>query len=134
MLQCEFFQVNRLALDQTNTMSVLDILRRLSVMGPGGLTRERAPFSIRDISSSQYGRICPVRSPEGQNIGLVTYLACYARVNEYGFLETPYKKVAPVKKDGKTRMKIEEEIIYLPPDDEKILHHQRRYCRDEEGF
>ena len=104
-------------------------------MGPGGLTRERAPFSIRDISSSQYGRICPVRSPEGQNIGLVTYLACYARVNEYGFLETPYKKVAPVKKGGKTRMKIEEEIVYLPPDDEeKYYITSGDIARDEEGF
>ena len=133
----EFFRVNRLStiLDQTNPLSELDNLRRLSVMGPGGLTRERAPFSIRDISSSQYGRICPVRSPEGQNIGLVTYLACYARVNEYGFLETPYKRVAPVKKDGKTRMKIEEEIIYLPPDDEeKYYITSGDIARDEEGF
>jgi len=117
----EFFRTNRLStiIDQTNPLSELDNLRRLSVMGPGGLTRERAPFSIRDISSSQYGRICPVRSPEGQNIGLVTYLALYARVNQYGFLETPYKKLKVVKRGGKERVKITDEIIYLPADDEE---------------
>ncbi len=117
----EFFRTNRLStiLDQTNPLSELDNLRRLSVMGPGGLTRERAPFSIRDVSASQYGRVCPVRSPEGQNIGLVTYLALYARVNEYGFLETPYKKVAKEIRGEKTRMKVTDEIVYLPADDEE---------------
>ena len=117
----EFFRTNRLSaiLDQTNPLSELDNLRRLSVMGPGGLTRERAPFSIRDVSSSQYGRICPVRSPEGQNIGLVTYLALYTRVNKYGFLESPYRKVKKVKKNGKIKMKITDEIVYLPADDEE---------------
>ncbi len=117
----EFFRTNRLStiLDQTNPLSELDNLRRLSVMGPGGLTRERAPFSIRDVSASQYGRVCPVRSPEGQNIGLVTYLALYAKVNEYGFLETPYKKVVKETRGGKTKMKVTDEIVYLPADDEE---------------
>ncbi len=80
----EFFRSNQLStiLDQTNPLSEIDNLRRLSVMGSGGITRERASFSIRDINSSQYGRIDPVRSPEGPNIGLVTYLALYAKVNE----------------------------------------------------
>lgn len=117
----EFFKRNRLStiLDQTNPLSELDNLRRLSVMGPGGITRERASFSMRDISASQYGRICPVRSPEGPNIGLVTYLALYAQINEYGFLETPYRRIVKVKKGNKTKMKATEEIVYLPADDEE---------------
>jgi len=117
----EFFRSSQLStiLDQTNPLSELDNLRRLSVMGQGGITRERASFSIRDINSSQYGRICPVRSPEGPNIGLVTYLAFFARVNEYGFLETPYRKVIPQKIGGKTKMKVTNEIVYLQADDER---------------
>jgi len=117
----EFFKRNRLStiLDQTNPLSELDNLRRLSVMGPGGITRERASFSMRDIGSSQYGRICPVRSPEGPNIGLVTYLALYTRISEYGFLETPYKKIEKVKKNGGIKMKISDEIVYFTADDEE---------------
>ena len=113
----EFFRSNQLStiLDQTNPLSELDNLRRLSVMGPGGITRERASFSIRDINASQYGKICPVRSPEGTNIGLVTYLALYARVNEYGFLEAPYRKVKKID----NRMKIADEIVFLAADDEQ---------------
>jgi len=120
----EFFRTNRLStiLDQTNPLSELDNLRRLSVMGPGGLTRERAPFSIRDVSASQYGRVCPVRSPEGQNIGLVTYLALYAKVNEYGFLETPYKKIVKENRGGKTWTRVTDEIVYLPADDEEEFY------------
>lgn len=117
----DFFRRNRLStiLDQTNPLSELDNLRRLSVMGPGGVTRERASFSMRDINASQYGRICPVRSPEGPNIGLVTYLALYARVNQYGFLETPYRKVIKETKGNKTRMRITNEIVYLASDAEE---------------
>lgn len=117
----EFFRSNQLStiLDKTNPLSELDNLRRISVMGQGGITRERASFSIRDIDASQYGRICPVRSPEGPNIGLVTYLALCARVNEYGFLETPYRKVIKETKDGKSRMRISKEIVYLQADDER---------------
>lgn len=120
----EFFRSNQLStiLDQTNPLSEVDNLRRLSVMGPGGITRERASFSIRDINSSQYGRIDPVRSPEGPNIGLVTYLALYARVNEYGFLETPYRKVERVKEGNKTRIRVSDEVVYLPADDEEEYH------------
>ena len=115
----EFFRSSQLSsiLDQTNPLSELDHLRRLSVMGAGGVTRERVSFSIRDINHSQYGRIDPIRSPEGQNIGLVTYLALYSRINEYGFLETPYRKVILVK--GKP--KVTEEIVYLAADDEEDL-------------
>lgn len=117
----EFFRSNQLSavLDQTNPLSELDNLRRLSVMGIGGITRERASFSVRDINASQYGRICAVRSPEGPNIGLVTYLALYARVNEYGFLETPFRKVEKVKSQRKVKMKLTNEIVYLPADDEQ---------------
>ncbi len=117
----EFFRRNRLStiLDQTNPLSEIDNIRRLSVMGPGGVTRERASFSMRDINSSQYSRICPIRSPEGPNIGLVNYMALYTKVNEYGFLEAPYKKVEKVKRNGKQQMKISNEVIYIPADDEE---------------
>lgn len=117
----EFFRRNRLSsiLDQVNPISEIDNLRRVSVMGPGGITRERASFSMRDIHSSQYSRICPVRSPEGPNIGLVTYLALYTRVNEFGFLESPYHKVEKVTKGGKTSYQINPEVVYLAADDEE---------------
>jgi DNA-directed RNA polymerase subunit beta len=113
----EFFRRNRLStiLDQTNPLAEIDNLRRLSVMGSGGVTRERASFSMRDINASQYSRIDPVRSPEGPNIGLVTYLALYARVNDHGFLEAPYRRV--VNKNDK--MMIQDEIVYLSADDEE---------------
>ncbi len=107
-----FFKQNQLSaiLDQTNPLSELELLRRVTVTGTGGLTRERASFSIRDVHSSQYGKICAVRSPEGPNIGLVTYLALYSRVNKYGFIEAPYRKIE--------NKKITDEIVYLSPDDE----------------
>ncbi|MBI2338691.1 DNA-directed RNA polymerase subunit beta [Candidatus Daviesbacteria bacterium] len=113
----EFFRSSQLSsiLDQVNPLSELDHLRRLSVMGAGGITRDRASFSVRDINHSQYGRIDPIRSPEGQNIGLVTYLALYARINEYGFLETPYRKVVMLR--GKP--KIADDIVYFTADDEE---------------
>jgi len=116
-----FFRTSQLStiVDQTNPLSEADNLRRLTVGGPGGITKERASFSIRDISSSQYGRICPVRSPEGPNIGVVTYLAMYARVNKFGFIETPYRKIVQETKNGKTRSKVTEEIVYLQADDEE---------------
>jgi len=133
----EFFRRNRLStiLDQTNPLAELDNLRRISVMGRGGVTRERASFSMRDINSSQYSRICPVRSPEGPNIGLVTYLSLYARINEYGFLEAPYRKVETVKVGKKTKMRVTDEIIYLSADQEEdyyITHAEVNI--DEKGF
>ena len=117
----EFFRSNQLStiLDDTNPLSELDNLRRVSVLGSGGINRDRASFSIRDVNSSQYGRIDPVRTPEGPNIGLVTYLALFARVNEFGFIETPYRKVKKVEKAGKTKAKITNEIIYMTADDEE---------------
>lgn len=120
----EFFRSNQLStiLDDTNPLSEIDNLRRVSVLGPGGINRERASFSIRDVNASQYGRIDPVRSPEGPNIGLVTYLALYARVNEYGFLETPYKKVEKVEKNGKTKVRVTDEVVYLTADDDQESH------------
>lgn len=117
----EFFRTSQLStiLDQTNPLSEIDNLNRLTVMGTGGISRERAAFSIRDINSSQYGRIDPIRSPEGPNIGLVTYMALYSRVNEYGFLEAPYKKVVKEKKGGKTVVRVTDEIVYITADDER---------------
>ena len=113
----EFFRSNQLStiLDDTNPLSEVDNLRRVSVLGTGGINRERASFSIRDVNASQYGRIDPVRSPEGPNIGLVTYLALYAKVDEFGFIEAPYRKVEKVGK----RVKVTDEVVYLTADDEE---------------
>jgi DNA-directed RNA polymerase subunit beta len=113
----EFFRSNQLStiLDDTNPLSEVDNLRRVSVLGTGGINRERASFSIRDVNASQYSRLDPVRSPEGPNIGLVTYLALYAKVDEFGFIEAPYRKVV---KEGK-KMKVTDEIVYLTADDEE---------------
>ncbi len=116
----EFFRTSQLStiLDQTNPLSEIDNLNRVTVMGAGGISRERAAFSIRDINSSQYGRICPIRSPEGPNIGLVTYFSLYSRVNDHGFIETPYRKVA--KEEGKKAgMRVTDEIVYMTADDER---------------
>ncbi len=87
----EFFMSSQLSqfMDQTNPLAELEHKRRLSAMGPGGLSRERAGFDVRDVHPTHYGRICPIATPEGPNIGLVGHLACYARVNDYGFIETP---------------------------------------------
>lgn len=116
-----FYRTSQLStiVDQTNPLSELDNLRRITVGGPGGIEKDRASFSIRDISSSQYGRICPIRSPEGPNIGVVTYMALYSRINNFGFLETPYRKVQKKETDGKTKVKISNEIEYLQADDEE---------------
>ncbi len=113
----EFFRSNQLStiLDDTNPLSEVDNLRRVSVLGTGGINRERASFSIRDVNASQYGRIDPIRSPEGPNIGLVTYLALYAKVDEFGFIETLYKKVEKVGK----KARVTDEIEYLTADDEE---------------
>lgn len=132
-----FYRTSQLStiVDQTNPLSEIDNLRRFTVGGPGGLEKERASFSIRDISSSQYGRICPIRSPEGPNIGVVTYMALYAKINAYGFLETPYKKVIEVKEGKKTRAKVTDEIVYLQPDDEEAYYITHSSVTvDENGF
>ncbi|MCL5746864.1 MAG: DNA-directed RNA polymerase subunit beta [Patescibacteria group bacterium] len=131
----EFFRTSQLStiIDQTNPLSEIDNLRRLTVMGTGGISRERAAFSIRDINSSQYGKICPIRSPEGPNIGLVTYLALYAKVNGYGFLETPYRKVVSVKRGGKDVVMATDEIEYLDAQDEKKHYITHAMTLDQNG-
>ena len=108
----EFFGSSQLSqfMDQVNPISELTNKRRLSSLGPGGLSRERAAMEVRDVNESHYGRICPIESPEGQNIGLITSLANYAKVNEYGFIMSPYRRV----KDGV----LQEEIDYLTADEE----------------
>lgn len=120
----EFFRSNQLStiLDDTNPLSEIDNLRRISVLGPGGINRERASFSIRDVNSSQYGRIDPVRTPEGPNIGLVSYMALYSKVNEYGFIEAPYRQVEKIKKGRVTKVKLTKDIVYLTADDEEDYH------------
>ena len=109
----EFFTSSQLSqfMNQVNPLSELEHKRRLSAMGPGGLTRERAGFEVRDVHPSHYGRICPIETPEGPNIGLVGHLASYARINDYGFIETPYRKV---KND-----KVTNEIIYMDASEEE---------------
>ena len=95
----EFFGSSQLSqfMDQTNPLSEITHKRRLSALGPGGLSRERAGFEVRDVHPTHYGRICPIETPEGPNIGLISSLSCYARINEFGFIESPYRKV----KDGR---------------------------------
>ena len=107
----EFFMSSQLSqfLDQANPLAELEHKRRLSAMGPGGLTRERAGFEVRDVHPTHYGRICPIHTPEGPNIGLVGHLASYARINEYGFIETPYRKVVQDSKGAR----VTDEIEYL---------------------
>jgi DNA-directed RNA polymerase subunit beta len=107
----EFFMSSQLSqfMDQTNPLAELEHKRRLSALGQGGLSRERAGFEVRDVHTTHYGRICPVQTPEGPNIGLVGQLASYARINKYGFIETPYRKV--VNENG--RMKITDQIEYV---------------------
>ncbi|MFH1372395.1 MAG: DNA-directed RNA polymerase subunit beta [bacterium] len=107
-----FFGSSQLSqfMDQTNPLSELTHKRRLSALGPGGLTRERAGFEVRDVHHTHYGRMCPIETPEGPNIGLITSLATFARINKYGFLETPYRKV--------NKGKVTDEIVYLSADQE----------------
>src|SRR5204863_4048055 len=90
-----FFGSSQLSqfMDQTNPLSEITHKRRLSALGPGGLSRERAGFEVRDVHPTHYGRICPIETPEGPNIGLISSLSCYARINEFGFIESPYRKV-----------------------------------------
>ena len=133
----DFFRTSQLStiLDQTNPLAEIDNLRRLTVMGVGGISRERASFSIRDINASQYGRVDAVRSPEGPNIGLVTYMALYARVNGYGFLETPYRKVEKTMHGGVTKVRVTDSVEYLDANDE--MYHYITHAdlpKDGEGY
>ncbi|MDP2586325.1 MAG: DNA-directed RNA polymerase subunit beta [Candidatus Komeilibacteria bacterium] len=120
----EFFMSSQLSqfMDQTNPLAELEHKRRVSAMGPGGLSRERAGFEVRDVHRTHYGRICPIATPEGPNIGLVGHLASYARVNEYGFIETPFRKVLhDVANDGKLAVgQIAREDV-MEPDSKKVL-------------
>ncbi|MBO9600274.1 MAG: DNA-directed RNA polymerase subunit beta, partial [Cohnella sp.] len=110
----EFFGSSQLSqfMDQTNPLAELTHKRRLSALGPGGLTRERAGFEVRDVHHSHYGRMCPIETPEGPNIGLINSLSTFARINEYGFIEAPYRKVDP-----KTNA-VTDEIVYMTADEE----------------
>ena len=112
----EFFGSSQLSqfMDQTNPLAELTHKRRLSALGPGGLSRDRAGFEVRDVHNTHYGRICPIETPEGPNIGLINYLTSYAKVNEYGFIETPYRKVD--KEDG--YKVLDNEVVYLSADKE----------------
>ena len=123
-----FFGTNQLSqfMDQTNPLSELTHKRRVSALGPGGLTRERAGFEVRDVHHSHYGRLCPIETPEGPNIGLISSLTIYSKVNSFGFLETPYRKV----KDGR----VSKEVIYLNADEEdKFTIAQANAPIDEKG-
>jgi DNA-directed RNA polymerase subunit beta len=127
----EFFGSSQLSqfMDQTNPLSELTHKRRLSALGPGGLSRERAGFEVRDVHHSHYGRMCPIETPEGPNIGLINSLATYARVNEYGFIETPYRVVD--KKTGK----VTDQIKYFTADEEdQYLIAQSNEPIDEDGY
>ena len=126
----EFFGSSQLSqfMDQTNPLAELTHKRRLSALGPGGLSRERAGFEVRDVHHSHYGRICPIETPEGPNIGLIGSLGTYARINEYGFIETPYQRVN--KKEGR----VTSEIVYLTADDEdRFVIAQANALLDEKG-
>ncbi|SMB88797.1 DNA-directed RNA polymerase subunit beta [Thermanaeromonas toyohensis ToBE] len=126
----EFFGSSQLSqfMDQTNPLSELTHKRRLSALGPGGLSRERAGFEVRDVHTSHYGRMCPIETPEGPNIGLIGSLSTYARVNEFGFIETPYRKV------DKERGVVTDEVVYLAADEEdQYVIAQANTPVDEEG-
>ncbi|MDO9071522.1 MAG: DNA-directed RNA polymerase subunit beta, partial [Deltaproteobacteria bacterium] len=111
----EFFGTSQLSqfMDQTNPLSEITHKRRLSALGPGGLTRERAGFEVRDVHPTHYGRICPIETPEGPNIGLIVSLSTFARVNELGFIETPYRVVEKTEKGGKVVTRVTKKIRYL---------------------
>jgi DNA-directed RNA polymerase subunit beta len=126
----EFFGSSQLSqfMDQTNPLAELTHKRRLSALGPGGLSRERAGFEVRDVHYSHYGRMCPIETPEGPNIGLIGSLSTYARVNEFGFIETPYRKV------DKATGRVTEEIVYMSADEEdNYVVAQANAPLDEEG-
>ncbi|PKM75871.1 MAG: DNA-directed RNA polymerase subunit beta [Firmicutes bacterium HGW-Firmicutes-15] len=127
----EFFGSSQLSqfMDQTNPLAELTHKRRLSALGPGGLTRERAGFQVRDVHHSHYGRVCPIETPEGPNIGLIGSLATFGRVNDFGFIETPYRKVD--KKTGR----VTTEIVYLTADEEdEYIVAQANAPLDENGY
>ena len=117
----EFFGSSQLSqfMDQNNPLGELTHKRRLSALGPGGLSRDRAGFEVRDVHYSHYGRMCPIETPEGPNIGLINSLATYARINEYGFIEAPYRKID---KSDKQNPIVTEEVVYMTADEEDNYH------------
>ncbi len=129
----EFFGSSQLSqfMDQNNPLGELTHKRRLSALGPGGLSRDRAGFEVRDVHYSHYGRMCPVETPEGPNIGLINSLASYARINEYGFIEAPYRKI---NHDDPTNPIVTDEVVYMTADEEDNYHvAQANEQLDEEG-
>ena len=129
----EFFGSSQLSqfMDQNNPLAELTNKRRLSALGPGGLSRDRAGFEVRDVHYSHYGRMCPIETPEGPNIGLINYLASYARINEYGFIEAPYRKVD--KTDPKNPV-VTDQVVYMTADEEDNYHvAQASEALDKEG-
>ena len=124
----EFFGSSQLSqfMDQTNPLGELTHKRRLSALGPGGLSRERAGFEVRDVHHSHYGRMCPIETPEGPNIGLINSLSNYAKVNEFGFIEAPYRKVEKIYGKGKdkdkiVKVRVSDEVVYMTADEEEGL-------------
>ena len=129
----EFFGSSQLSqfMDQNNPLSELTHKRRLSALGPGGLSRDRAGFEVRDVHYTHYGRMCPIETPEGPNIGLINSLACYARINQYGFVEAPYRKLDKSNPDNPI---VTDEVVYLTADDEdKFIVAQANEPLDAEG-
>ncbi|MBO5144834.1 MAG: DNA-directed RNA polymerase subunit beta [Lachnospiraceae bacterium] len=130
----EFFGSSQLSqfMDQNNPLGELTHKRRLSALGPGGLSRDRAGFEVRDVHYSHYGRMCPIETPEGPNIGLINSLASYARINEYGFIEAPYRKID--KSDPKNP-RVTDEVVYMTADEEDNYHvAQANEQLDENGY
>ena len=130
----EFFGSSQLSqfMDQNNPLSELTHKRRLSALGPGGLSRDRAGFEVRDVHYSHYGRMCPIETPEGPNIGLINSLASYARINEYGFIEAPYRKVDKTESENP---KVTDEVVYLTADEEdRFVVAQANEPLDEDGY
>ncbi|MBR1628543.1 MAG: DNA-directed RNA polymerase subunit beta, partial [Lachnospiraceae bacterium] len=129
----EFFGSSQLSqfMDQNNPLGELTHKRRLSALGPGGLSRDRAGFEVRDVHYSHYGRMCPIETPEGPNIGLINSLASYARINEYGFIEAPYRKIDRTDPDNPV---VTNEVVYMTADEEDNYHVAQANERlDEEG-
>ena len=129
----EFFGSSQLSqfMDQNNPLGELTHKRRLSALGPGGLSRDRAGFEVRDVHYSHYGRMCPIETPEGPNIGLINSLASYARINEYGFVEAPYRKID---KSDPSNPRVTDEVVYMTADEEDNYHvAQANEPLDEEG-
>jgi DNA-directed RNA polymerase subunit beta len=127
----EFFGSSQLSqfMDQNNPLAELTHKRRLSALGPGGLSRERAGYEVRDVHNSHYGRMCPIETPEGPNIGLIGSLSTFAVINKYGFMETPYRKV------DKKNKRVTDDIDYLPADEEdKYIVAQANEPLDENGY